>query len=210
VKAVYVLVASALALATCATACTSGSSAGPTRTVDVTTTQTLTAPGPSVTPTAAISGGPVVSATGNCPYLDEDAAAGALGIRLGRQAVLTVAHTPIGCQFFATTDPQFVASEHLPGPNQPVLQIASSKYANATIAHNAMAATGSAGGNAHTVSVSAAIVGVAYQTRFDPTDGASDWAYIFATGSTVVTILTAQSDSELDAQVVAGQIAAKF
>ncbi len=180
----------------------------PTKVTTVTRTSTVAVPSP--TATGAISTGPVTSADGTCPYLDSASAADALGIRLGRQAVLSAAGQPVGCQFFATTDPAFVASEHLPGPNQPVLQISSSRYADATSAHNAMVATGTAGGSAHSATVTGGITGVAYQTTFDPTDGAQDWAFVFATASTVVTVLTAQSDSELDAQVVAGQIAAKF
>jgi hypothetical protein len=175
-----------------------------------TVTRTSTIPVPTPTSTGAISSGPVTSADGTCPYLDSSGAADALGIRLGRQAVLSASGQPIGCQFFATTDPSFVASEHLPGPNQPVLQISSSRYTDATSAHNAMVAIGTAGGSAHSATVAGGITGVAYQTTFDPTDGALDWAFVFAKASTVVTVLTAQSDSELDAQVVAGQIAPKF
>jgi hypothetical protein len=152
----------------------------------------------------------VTSAAGSCPYLAAAAAADALGIRLGRQTVQSASRAPVGCQFFATTDPSFVASEHLPGPNQPVLSFSSSKYASAVAAHNAMVARGTAGGNAHQATIAHGIVGVAYQTRFDPADGSQDWAFIFSTATTVVTVLTAQSDSELNAQVVAGEIAPKF
>ena len=193
----------ALALAGC-------SHSAPTRTTTVTHTSTSTVAVPTPTSTGAIDAGPITSADGNCPYLDSPAAADALGIRLGRQAILSAAGQPVGCQFFATTDPSFVASEHLPGPNQPVLQISSSHYADAVSAHNAMVATGTAGTSAHSVTLTGGVVGVAYQTTFDPSDGAQDWAFVFAKGTTVVTVLTAQSDSELDAQVVAGQIAAKF
>lgn len=175
-----------------------------------TTTTTRTIPAPTSTSTGAIDVGPVTSAAGTCPYAGSPAVADALGIRLGRQAVLSAGGAVVGCQFFATTDPAFVASEHLPGPNQPVLQILSSKYANATAAHNAMVATGTAGVSPHSATVTGGIVGVAYQTTFDPSDGNQDWAFVFSVGANLVTVITAQSDSELDAQVIAGQVAPKF
>jgi hypothetical protein len=196
----------AIGLACLLAGCTHGSKTLPT----TTTTTTRTIPAPTPNSTGAIDLGPVTSAAGTCPYAGSPAVADALGIRLGRQVVLSAGGAVVGCQFFATTDPAFVASEHLPGPNQPVLQIMSSKYPNATDAQNAMVSTGTAQGSPHSATVAGGIVGVAYQTAFDPTDGNQDWAFVFSVGSTLVTVITAQSDSELDAQVIAGEIAPKF
>ncbi len=186
-------------------------SARPLPAVTSTTTTTLA---PSAPATAAINPGPTTSAAGTCPYIAAPAVADALGIRLGTQSVQTAGAAAVGCQFFATTDPAFVASEHLPGPNQPVLQISSSRYPSTTAAHNAMVAIGTSSANApgsvHSATVAGGIVGVAYQTTFDPSAGNQDWAFVFSTGSTVVTVLTVQTDSELDAQMVAGQIAPRF
>jgi hypothetical protein len=186
-------------------------SARPLPAVTSTTTTTLA---PSAPATAAIDPGPTTTAAGTCPYIAQPAVADALGIRLGTQSVQSAGGAPVGCKFFATTDPAFVASEHLPGPDQPVLQITSARYSSATAAHNAMVAIGTstanAPGSAHSATIAGGIVGVAFQTTFDPSDGNQDWAFVFSTGATVVTVLTAQADSELDAQVVAGQIAPKF
>ena len=202
------LMAIGLAAAVTLTACSHGSAEPVTTT---TTTRTVAVPSTAAAAsTGAIDAGPITAASGTCPYIDSPTVADALGIRLGTQSVLSAGGAVLGCQFFATTDPSFVASEHLPGPNQPVLQVTSTKYAGATDAHNAMIAIGTAGGSAHSATIAGGIVGVAYQTTFDPTDGAADWAFVFSTGTTVVTVLTAQSDSELDAQVVAGKLAAKF
>jgi hypothetical protein len=185
------------------------SGTGPATTVQVTTTHTVSTPAPA-SATAAIDPGPVTSASGNCPIIDEPTAADALGIRMGAQSVQSAGSTVVGCEFFPTTDPAFVASEHLPGPNQPVLQITSSRYPTPGAAHNAMVAIGTAGGSAHSAGITGGITGISYQTTFDPSDGAQDWAFVFATGSTVVTVLTAQSDVELNARTVAGEIATKF
>lgn len=116
----------------------------------------------------------------------------------------------IGCRFYADQDPIFRASEHLPGPNQPVLQIVSSRYADSTAAHNAMVLLARSGHNGYQASLSAAIEGISFQTRFDPSDGNTDWAYTFHKSETVVVINTAQADTALDARTVASAIAARF
>jgi hypothetical protein len=179
-----------------------------TTTATVVTTTTLTSPAP--TATGPIDTGAVTTATGTCPYIAQQAAADALGIRLGREAVVSAGGAPVGCLFYPTTDPTYVASEHLPGPNQAVLSIMSAKYATSTYAHNAIAIAGKAGGQAHSATIAGGIVGVAYQTALVPADNGQDWAFAFSVGSTAVTVITAQIDSELDPQDIAGQIAPEF
>jgi hypothetical protein len=188
-----------------ATGCTSGSSPAQPP-VHVTTTRTLT-PTPS---SGLVPAGPLTQAAGSCPYLDVGTARDDIGIRLGRQLVLSAGGKPVGCKFFADQNPTYVASEHLPGPNQPVLEIDSSRYSEAAEAHAAAIKIGAAGGNAHAVTVSPTLSGVSFQTLFDPADGASDWAFVFNVGSTVVTVTTAQSNVELNARTIAAAIATKF
>jgi hypothetical protein len=197
---IAMLAAGTLLLAGCHST-TAGSS------VQVTTTETLTHP-PAVG--SPVVSGPTSSADADaCPYLDEETAANDVGVRMGRITVQTSGGKVVGCRFYATTDPSFVASEHLPGPSQPVLEIDTSAYPDDTSAHNAMVATAQAGGGAYTNSIGS-LEGISFQTTFDPTDGNKDWAFIFAKGVKLVTVLTAQSDTAFNARAVAADIAAKF
>jgi hypothetical protein len=180
--------------------CTATGGATSVETIHTTTTETLT---PSAPPTGAIPVGAVTQADGNCPLVDEATAASDEGVRMGRVVVLTAGGAPVGCDFFA--DPAWAVSEHLPGPNQPILAVTTTRYADATAAHNAMVSTANAGVDPHAATVKT-LTGVSYQTTFDPADGAKDWAFVFSSGSTLVTVLTAQSDAELDARLVAGDL----
>ncbi len=146
-------------------------------------------------PTTPLDAGPVSRKDGPCPLVPVSAAVANGGMRLIRTVVLTQARRAVGCDFYA--DPNFAASEHLPGPKQPAVSVRVARYATATIAFNTMARIGSAGGSAHEVNLSAQVKGVAYRTRFDPADGKADWAYVYNVGSKVVTVLTAQSANEL-------------
>jgi hypothetical protein len=101
---------------------------------------------------------------------------------MGRITALSAGGKPIGCRFYADQDPSYRASEHLPGPNQPVMQIVSSHYADATAAHNATVRIAQAGHNAYQANLGVGIEGISFQTRFDPADGNRDWAYAFRKG----------------------------
>ena len=180
--------------------CTATGGATSVETIHTTTTETLT---PSAPPTGAIPAGAVTEAEGSCPLLDVAIAAADEGVRMGRVVVLSAGGAPVGCDFFA--DPAWAASEHLPGPTQPVLAVSTARYADATAAHNAMVSNAGAGGDPHAATVKA-LTGISYQTTFDPADGAKDWAFAFSSGSTLVTVLTAQSDAELDARLVASDL----
>ena len=129
---------------------------------------------------------------------------------MGRITVLSAGGKPIGCRFYADQDPSYRASEHLPGPNQPVMQIVSSHYADATAAHNATVRIAQAGHSAYQADLSAGIEGISFQTRFDPADGNRDWAYAFRRGKTRVVVDTVQVDTAFNARVVASHIAGKF
>jgi hypothetical protein len=136
-----------------------------------------------------------------CPIVTRAAAVEHGGMRLDRQVVLTQAGRATGCDFYA--DQNWAASEHLPGPNQPAISVRVTRYAHATTAFNAMARIGQAGGSAHEVDLTGSRRGVAFRTRFDPADGAKDWAYVVAIGTSVLEVRTAQTASELNAVEVA-------
>lgn len=162
------------------------------------------------TTTRPASAHPTTIAEAVCPFLDVATAASDVGVRMGRISVLSSGGKPIGCRFYADQDPNYRASEHLPGPNQPVLQIVSSHYPDATAAHNATVRIAQAGHNAYRANLSAAVEGISFQTRFDPADGNRDWAYAFRKGKTRVVVTTVQVDTAFNARAVASHIAAKF
>jgi len=133
-----------------------------------------------------------------------------VGVRIGRITVQSSAGRTVGCRFHADQDPAYRASEHLPGPNQPVLQIASTRYRDPPSAHNAMVRLARAGANAYTANLAPGIEGISFQTRFDPADGGTDWAYTFRKKNTVVIVTTIQRDTAFDARSVAADISARF
>ena len=194
------------ALAAC-TAGTPPAARTPLGTVVVTQTHTVPAV-PKVVPTGPVDVGVVIQTDGLCPYLTEATAVTNVGMRMARQSILSRAGKPIGCDFYA--DPAWAASEHLPGPNQPVLTISSSHYADSTSAYNAMVLISRAGTEAHQSDLPDGQVGISYRTRFDPADGAQDWAYVFARQNIVVTVLTAQTAAELNPRGVAAAVDTRF
>lgn len=191
------------------TACSSG--APRSRTADTTvSTQVLSVPtnrsstGPLDTrPTKALD-------AGSCPILVTQTAADAVGMRLDRVQVLRQGSKTIGCRFYALQGSPLSTSEHLPGPNQPVVEIASAVYATATAAHNALARLAVAGTDAEQRMVSTAVVGVVFRTRFDPADGAQDWAIGFTKASTLVVIKTAVTVTSEDALTLAQAVISEF
>ena len=188
--------------------CTSGG--GPTGDRTVITTTTLSASRPPNAPAGPIDDGPTTTADAACPLLDTPSAAEDVGVRMGRVVVLRRGGRPVGCRFYADQDPAFKTSEHLPGPNQPVLQIVSTRYGGGTAGHNAMVRLAEAGTNAHQDSLGSGVEAISFQVRFDPADGNQDWAYTFRKGVTVVVIKTAQRDTSFDARAVATAIVDRF
>jgi hypothetical protein len=163
----------------------------------VVTTTTLTPSRPPNAPSGPLPAGPTTAAAD-------------VGVRMGRVAVLSSAGKPVGCRFYADQDPQFKASEHLPGPNQPVLQIVSTRYTDPTAAHNGMVKLAEAGTNAHQDDLNSSTEAISYQVRFDPADAGQDWAYAFRKNTTVVVVTTAQRDTSFDARAVASAIVSRF
>jgi hypothetical protein len=97
-----------------------------------------------------------------------------LGMRLGRLTRLTGTGVR-GCRFYALQGSSLHASEHLPGPKQPVLEILVRRYASATEAHNVVVLTARSGHNAQRVSLGKT-KGVCFQTDFYRKDHGKDWA----------------------------------
>jgi hypothetical protein len=129
-------------------------------------------------------------------------------MRLARVEVLTRGTAAAGCRFYALQGTALTQSEHLPGPNQPALEIVSTPYANETTARNAAVAVATAGTNQQVVTLTGGIAADLFQAAFDPVDGNNDWQLVFNKAATLVTIKTAISDSSLDAVNVANSIVA--
>lgn len=195
------IAAAAVLLAGCAP-----SRARPGATYTQTRTEILTAPA-SVAPVAA---GPTTTAAGTCPLLSKTTVADDLGMRLDKENVLTSGGQPVGCEFFAIQDSPLATSERLPGPNQPVLRITSTRYASAVQAHNAMVLAAQTGINTQQITVKPGNVGLAFQTEFDPQDQGTDWACAFTSGTTLVLIHTVVTSPALNAIEVAQAVAARF
>jgi hypothetical protein len=212
VPQVYRALAGFAALMLLLCGCSHGSKAGgAASTVNITTTETETLPAPATSSHGPVDVGPTTTTTTACPILSAATAAADEGVRLGRITTQLIGATAVGCEFYADQDPSFKASEHLPGPNQPVLQIVSSRYTDEITAQNAMVAIAKAGQNIDSSNpISADVPGAAFQVMFDPADGSNDWAYVFRTGTTVVTVTTAQTDTSFDAREVAAAIVTKF
>jgi len=190
------------------TACSGGRPGGTPGTVvsthPITVRPSQAATGPLDTrPTAAVD-------ARACPFLDSQTVADTVGMRLGRVEVLRQGGKTIGCRFYALQGSPLSTSEHLPGPNQPVVEIASTVYATVTAAHNALARLATAGTDPQQRTITAGIVGVVFRTGFDPADGARDWTAAFNKASTLVVTRTAVTDTSEDALEIAQALAAKF
>lgn len=176
-------------------------------TTDVSTT-TVT---PTSAPTGPVDRRAVVAADAPaCPVLSAAEAADLGGMRLARIQVLRQGTAVVGCRFFAIQGSALAESEHLPGPNQPVIEIAATRYADAVSAHNALARAADKGTDANQYPVAAGVVGVAYRTTFDPTDGPRDWAVGFSKQATLVIVRTARSDNSFSALQVAQAVYPRF
>jgi hypothetical protein len=125
---------------------------------------------------------------------------------LARVQVLSQGSAAVGCRFYALQGSALSQSEHLPGPNQPALEIVSSAYADETTARSAAVAIATAGTHQQVETLTGGVAADAFQTAFDPVDGANDWELVFNKGANLVTIKTAVADSSLDAVQVGDTI----
>ena len=196
-----VTLASAAALtALVLTGCGAGGASAPASTSVSTIVKTINPSTPAPVATGPLNTAAVTAATAaSCPLLTIDSAADTVGMRLARIEVLSQGQTPAGCRFYALQGSALSASEHLPGPDQPALEINVARYANPTTARNAAVAVALAGTHQEVVSLTGGVQGDVFQTAFDPTDGANDWVLVYNNGATLVTVKTAVSDTSQDA-----------
>jgi hypothetical protein len=172
---------------------------------------TASATAPSTTAAAPnLNAGPTAIADGDCPFIATTTAAADVGMRLARSTVIARAGKPIGCQFFAVQGQSYDQSEHLPGPNQPAIEITAARYGSELAANNAMVEQSRVDKKAYTSLLNGTIPGVSYQITFDPVDGpGQDWAYAYLAGpgqTTVVTVKIAMTNPALNARAVAADL----
>jgi hypothetical protein len=96
-------------------------------------------------------------------------------MRLARVTVLRSGGRVVGCRFYALQGSPLSASEHLPGPHQPALEITTRSHTSTVAARNAFVLLAQHGTNAQQAHVGAT-VGVCFQTTFDPKDHGADYA----------------------------------
>jgi hypothetical protein len=163
-------------------ACTSSGPAAPP------STHVSTVAGPSGRPPGPVVAGPTRAVTAAaCPIADETFVRDTIGMRLARITVLRSGGRVVGCRFYALQGSPLHASEHLPGPHQPAVQITTQRYTSAVAAHNAFVLL--AGRAAQRVDLGS-VVGLCFQTDFDPGDHGKDWACTTSVGRTEVVVRT--------------------
>jgi hypothetical protein len=172
-----VLAAAVGVLAACSASSSAGaaSSAAPRR-----ASTSASSPAPVAYTTAA-------TATG-CPLAPKGQVRNTMGMRLGRLTVLRSAGRTVGCRFYAIQNSALQSSEHLPGPNQPVVEITTSQYPTEVAAYNAFVLAAQAGRNPTRTALGRKLVGVCYQTDFYPKDHGHDWGCGVSVGRTRVLV----------------------
>jgi len=169
----------------------SGPSAAPATTIISTVTVAPSIPpAPSTGPTRAV-------AAEFCPLVSTEFVHQTIGMRLGRLTVLHSGGRAVGCRFYALQGGSYHSSEHLPGPHQPAVEIATFRYATALAAHNAFVLAAQAGRNPQQTPLGRAGTGVCYQVPFYAKDHGSDWACGGSVGAVrllVRTVVTTEAD----------------
>ena len=182
-----------------------------TTTLRHTTTQTIAAPStvtsnyapPPASPVAPLGRSnapmPAGETEATCPYISDTALADAEGDHVYRASQLTTT-TPVGCRFY------FYSS-----PFQAIADIVPTTFADATSARNAMVATAAAGTAGFSVTgLVPGVDAILYKTAFNPTDGANDWACVFAKGPVMVVVHTQQTNVSFNARAIATMVAPRF
>ncbi len=173
-----------------------------TRTVVGTTTST-----PAIGPTAPVSTGPTTAArVAACPLLPEQKAADRVGMRLERITVLRSRGKVVGCRFYALQGSPLHNSEHLPGPDQPAIEIETTRYYSAIAAHNAFVLDARRGTNPQQTRIGRT-VGVCFQISLYKPDHGRDWACSFSLGTTKVSVRTVVVSPALNVVQVARAVA---
>jgi hypothetical protein len=171
-------------------ACTSSGDPTPTPSTRVETVIRTATDTPSIGPTAPVSTGPTTAATAaSCPLLPAQEAADRVGMRLERITVLHSGGKVVGCRFYALQNSPLHNSEHLPGPNQPAIEIETVRYSSAIAAHNAFVLEARRGTNPQQARIGHT-TGVCFQIDFYKHDKGQDWACAFNLGDTKVSVRT--------------------
>lgn len=173
---------------------------------NITRTRTVVVSAPPPDPVPLRSGPTTANDTTTCPLLATQTAADDVGMRLARIQVLRAGGAVAGCRFYALQGSPYSSSEHLHGPDQPVIAIAVVDYANARAAHNAMALRARAGTDAYQVTLDSGQVAVVYRTNFDPADRGQDWACAVARGTALTVVTTAVRNTSLNAVSLADDV----
>jgi hypothetical protein len=140
--------------------------------------------------TAPIDSGPTrAAAARSCPFATEGLVRDTMGMRLGRLTVLRSGGHVVGCRFYALQGSPLHDSEHLPGPNQPVVEITTRRYAAPFAAHDAFVLLARKGSNAVQADLGRT-VGVCFQAAFYPNDHGTDWACAASVGRTELVVRT--------------------
>jgi hypothetical protein len=144
----------------------------------------------------------------SCPWLDQQAAADRVGMRLERITVLRSDGHVVGCRFYALQNSPLHNSEHLPGPHQPAIEITTTRYANAAAAHNAFVVLARRGRSVEQAKIGAGAVGLCFQTAFYPRDHGRDWACTTSLGDTLLVVRTVVVTPALNVIEVSQRVAA--
>jgi hypothetical protein len=169
---------------------------------------------PAVRMPTPVNIGRTSTTTGSaCPLIDipGQAMMRIVGMRLARVTITRQAGKTIRCAIYALQDSALHASEHLPGPNQPAIEIKVRTYRSATDAHNAFVLTAEQPGNTDTQQRAIAGVttpGLCYQTTFDRKDHGRDWACSFSRRTSFVLINTVVLTPALNVVELAGHVTA--
>lgn len=188
-------------------ACTSGAGSPAPTTHTIVRTVVDTPSGP----TAPISTGPTkAAAAAKCPFIDEQSAANKVGMRLARVTVLRSGGRVVGCRFYALQGSPLSTSEHLPGPNQPAVEIETYRYQSDVAAHNAFVRASERGTNVQQESIVGQAPGLCFQLDFFAHDHGTDWACSFSKGTTMAIVRTVVTSPALNARDVARIVASKL
>jgi hypothetical protein len=163
----------------------------------------VSTPSVSAAPTTAV-------AARSCPYAKTNFVHETIGMRLGRITVLRSAGRVVGCRFYALQGSPLHNSEHLPGPNQPALEITTQRYASAEQARGAFIQAARKGSNPQQVGLGDGVTGVCYQTGFDPKDHGADWACAINKGSTALYVHSVDTTGTFNTKTVTAAVLAKL
>lgn len=158
------------------------------------------------TVTGPVVAGPTTAAAGaTCPYAAKQFVQDTIGMRLSRLTLLSSGGRVVGCRFYALQGSPLHASEHLPGPNQPAVEISTQRYRSAVDAHNAFVLAARAGRNPEPVSLDGTPADC-FQTAFDPHDAGADWACGTSRGTRMLLVRTVDNTSSFNAQALTRRV----